>query len=205
MIGVVAKSAFIYLFLLFCMRISGKRQVGQLQISELITAFLISDIAATPIYDKSIPLPHAIVPIIVLIILEVAISYITTKSSLFKRLLEPAPAVIISNGKLDIDEMKKQRLTVEELISSLRMNNAADISNIKYCFLENNGQISFFNKDDSLTLPVIVDGDIHENNLKIMGKNKRWLNEKLKEQNTTKDEIFIALTDGNSLNIYSRS
>ncbi len=204
MTAVIAKSAFIYLFLLCCMRISGKRQVGQLQISELITAFLISDIAASPIYDERIPLPRAIVPVIVLVSLEVLVSYITTKSSFLRRLLEPAPAVIISNGRLDLKELKKQRLTVDELISSLRLNDVADISEIKFCFLENNGQVSSFASADGLTLPVIVDGEIHQNNLKILGKSKHWLNERLREQNTKLKDVFIALTDGKALNIYSK-
>ena len=204
MIALIAKSAFIYLFLLFCMRISGKRQVGQLQISELITAFLISDIAASPIYDDRIPLIKAILPVVVLVSLEVLASYLTTKSSFFKRLLEPAPAVLISNGKLNIRELKRQRLTVDELVSSLRLNNNADVGGIRFCFLENNGQISSFTNDDVITLPVIVDGEVHENNLKLMGKTKRWLNERLREQNTKASEVFIALTDGITLSIYSK-
>lgn len=204
MFTIIIRTIIIYIFLLLSMRLSGKRQVGELQLSELITAFLISEVATTPLTDPDLPLLYALMPIVVLLCLEVCVSYITTKSVSIKRMFEPAPTVLIGKGKLNIKELKKQRLTADELISSLRLKNVADINTVDYCFLEHNGQISSFNKDDALTLPLIVDGKIHNGHLKLLGRDENWLKARLREQKTELNEVFIATSDGNALTVFSK-
>ena len=186
------------------MRLSGKRQVGELQLSELITAFLISEVATTPLTDPDVPILYALMPITVLLCLEVTVSFVTTKSVTVKRMFEPAPTVLIGNGKLNIQELKKQRLTADELISSLRLNNVSDISTVNFCFLEHNGQISSFSKDEILTLPVIVDGKIHNGHLKLLGRDENWLKARLREQKSDMSTTFIAVSDGSSLTVFAR-
>ena len=186
------------------MRLSGKRQVGELQLSELITAFLISEVATTPLTDPDMPILYALIPITTLLCLEVTVSYVTTKSVAIKRLFEPPPTVLIGKGKLNIDELKKQRLTADELISSLRLNNVSDINTVGYCFLEHNGQISSFSKDEVLALPVIVDGKIHNGHLKLVGRDENWIKARLREQKTDMSEVFIATSDGNALTVFAK-
>ena len=186
------------------MRLSGKRQVGELQLSELITAFLISEVASTPLSDPDAPLIYALIPITVLVILEITISFVTTKSTKIKRLFEPPPTVLIANGKLKINELKKQRLTADEIMSSLRLKDIADITSVKYCFLEHNGQISAFTEEDGLTLPVVVDGNIHDEHLKLLGKDPSWLKARLREQKADLSTVFIATSDGNALTVYAK-
>ena len=186
------------------MRISGKRQLGELQLSELVTAFLISEVASAPITNTDISVKKTLIAIALLVSLEVTVSFITTKSVFAKRLFEPSPTVLISNGELNVYELGKQRLTADELISSLRLKDIADVSTVKYCFLEHNGQISAFKQDDVLTLPIIVDGRIHKKHLKTFGKNEDWVKKRLKEQKLTLDDIFIAVSDGNALTVFAR-
>ncbi len=204
MFTIIIRTIIIYIFLLLSMRLSGKRQVGELQLSELITAFLISEVATTPLTDPDLPLLYALLPITVLLCLEVCVSYITTKNVAIKRMFEPAPTVLIGNGKLNIKELKKQRLTADELISSLRLNNVADINEVSFCFLEHNGQISSFNKTESLALPLVVDGKIHNGHLKLLGRDESWLKARLREQKTDITEVFIATSDGEALTIFSK-
>lgn len=201
---IIARTALMYLILMLMMRLSGKRQVGELQLSELVTAFLISEVASVSLYDNDAPIVYGLIPITVLIALEVIISFVTTKSVTVKRLFEPSPTVLISNGKLNLTELRKQRLTADELMSSLRLKDIADITAVKYCFLEHNGQISAFTNDDCLTLPVIVDGKIHGGHLSMLGRDEKWLKSHLKEQKASMNEIFIATSDGNSLVIYAK-
>lgn len=201
---IIVRTALIYLILMIMMRLSGKRQVGELQLSELITAFLISEVAAAPLYDNDVPIIYALIPITVLVTLEISLSFITTKSVAVKRLFEPSPTVLIANGKLNLAELKKQRLTADELISSLRLKDIADINTVKYCFLEHNGQISAFTSDDCLTLPIIVDGRIHGEHLSMLGRDEKWVKACLKEQKASMDEIFIAISDGNTFSIYAK-
>ncbi len=204
MFTIIIRTIIIYIFLLLAMRLSGKRQVGELQLSELITAFLISEVATTPLTDPDMPILYALIPIMILLSLEVSVSYITTKSVAIKRMFEPPPTVLIGKGKLNLYELKKQRLTADELISSLRLNNVADINAVEYCFLEHNGQISSFTKDDALALPVIVDGRIHNGHLKLLGRNEDWLKARLREQKTDMSEVFIGTSDGNILTVFAK-
>jgi uncharacterized membrane protein YcaP (DUF421 family) len=186
------------------MRISGKRQLGELQLSELVTAFLISEVASSPITNNGFGILNASVSIALLVFLEIVVSFITTKSFFAKKVFEPSPTVLISNGKLNSDELGKQRLTVDELISSLRLKDISDISSVKYCFLEHNGEISAFKEGDILTIPVIVDGHIYRNHLKNLGKDENWLSKRLKEQKLTADQVFIGVSDGNTLTVFAK-
>ena len=201
---IIARTVLTYLILTIMMRLSGKRQVGEMQLSELVTAFLISEVASVSLYDNDAPILYGLIPITVLIALEVIISFITTKSVTIKRLFEPSPTVLISNGKLNLTELRKQRLTADELISSLRLKDISDIKSVSFCFLEHNGQISVFTRDQGLTLPIIVDGKIHGGHLSMLGRDEIWLKSRLKEQKTSMDEVFIAVSDGNTLNIYAK-
>ena len=199
MFPVLIRTIIIYLFLVIAIKMTGKRQVGELQLSELITAFLISEVAAAPLSDPDVPIIYAIVPILTLISLEIIISFVITKSVFFKKLFESPPTVIISKGKLNLHALDKQRLTADELISSLRQKDVADIDKLEYCFLEHNGQISAFEKDDGLTLPVIVDGKINTHFLKILGRDTNWINKRLASDKRNIENIFLATTDGNDI------
>lgn len=198
MFPVLIRTFLIYITLVASIRLTGKRQVGEMQLSELITAFLISEVAASPLADPDIPLVYGIVPILLLISLEIVISFITTKSVALKRMLAPPPTVLIQNGKLDLKALGKQRISAEELVSSLRLKDIGDISDLNFCFLEHNGQISAFKCGDALTLPLIIDGNINANSLSLIGKDEAWLKAKLISDRRRVNDIFLMTSDGNS-------
>lgn len=198
MFPVLIRTFLIYITLVASIRLTGKRQVGEMQLSELITAFLISEVAASPLADPDIPLVYGIVPILLLISLEIVISFITTKSVALKRMLAPPPTVLIQNGKLDLKALGKQRISAEELVSSLRLKDIGDISDLNFCFLEHNGQISAFKYEDALTLPLIIDGNINANSLSLIGKDEAWLKAKLISDRRRVNDIFLMTSDGNS-------
>lgn len=198
MFPVLIRTFLIYITLVASIRLTGKRQVGEMQLSELITAFLISEVAASPLADPDIPLVYGIVPILLLISLEIVISFITTKSVALKRMLAPPPTVLIQNGKLDLKALGKQRISAEDLVSSLRLKDIGDISDLNFCFLEHNGQISAFKCGDALTLPLIIDGNINANSLSLIGKDEAWLKAKLISDRRRVNDIFLMTSDGNS-------
>lgn len=198
MFPVLIRTLIIYIVLVASIRLTGKRQVGEMQLSELITAFLISEVAASPLADPDIPLVYGIVPILLLISLEIVISFVTTKSVALKRMFAPPPTVIIKNGRLDLKALGKQRISAEELISSLRLKDIGNISDLSFCFLEHNGQISVFKANDSLTLPLITDGNINTNSLSLIGKDEAWLKARLKSDKRRLGDIFLMTSDGNS-------
>ena len=135
------RTIILYLFIIVGIRLMGKRQVGELEPSELVLALLIADLAAVPMQDFGIPLLTGIIPILTLLCLTMALSVLTMKSVRFRAVLCGRPSIIVENGKLHQREMQKNRFTVDELMEELRMKGITDLNSIKYAILETNGQI----------------------------------------------------------------
>ena len=146
MLTVLIRTVIIYITLIAVMRIMGKRQLGELEISDLVTTFLISEIASLPITDTEIPLSHAIIPIIVLLSLEVSISTLLSKFPKMKFIFSARPSTIIKNGEICKKSLSDSRLSFDELFSQLRQQGYDDISQIKYAILEQNGNITIIPK-----------------------------------------------------------
>lgn len=174
------------------MRISGKRQIGEIQISELVTTFLISDIASYPLTDPAIPMMNAVIPLLTIIPLEIIFSFLTTKCARIKRLLDGKPSVIVRHGKIRKKEMERMRISVDDLLCELRLKNMASLDEADYVILEQNGQISVFPKKEMpLSHPVVVDGILNEDGLQNAGKDRHWLKEILSARNLKMEDIFL--------------
>lgn len=200
-----------YIFLITTLRISGKRQVGQLQISELVITLLLSELAAMPIYDPNVPMVLSAVPIIILISFEIIASFAASRSALLKKFIEGTPSIIIKKGVIDQDEMKKIRLNVDELLAELRLKSIADIADVEYAILEQNGQLSVIAKtqkqtvlreDLSLNVPergvaqsVVLNGKVCNTNLSIMGKTRAWLDDTLRQKKCRIKDIYVMTVD----------
>ena len=146
MVTVLMRTLIIYVSLILVMRLMGKRQIGELEISDLVTTFLISEIASLPITDTSIPLSHAIIPIIVLLVLEVGISAALSRFPKLKFIFSARPSTLIKDGNLCKKSLEDSRISFDELFSQLRQQGFDDISQIKYAILEQNGKITVTQK-----------------------------------------------------------
>ena len=144
MVAIVIRCLIMYILLTFSMRIMGKRQIGELDVGDLVSTLLISELAAIPIDDPDIPLLNAVIPILLLISLEIIISTIKNRSRLIKKAVEGRPVYIIYKGRILEDELIKNRISINELLGEMRGQNIFDISEIKYGIIEQNGIISFF-------------------------------------------------------------
>ncbi len=205
------RTLIIYATLIFAIRIMGKRQVGQLEVSELVTTFLLSELASFPITDDGIPLLFSVIPILTLVAIEVIGAYAVTKSNKLKRIFIGRPTFIIYKGKVDQKELERNRISVEELFSQLRLKSIVSIDQVEYAILEQNGQLSVITKtsvqplspsDIDMDVPekgiahaLIIDGAINEQNLKIAGKTREWLKKKLKEKGTSLEDVFVYTID----------
>ena len=186
------------------MRFSGKRQIGEIQISELVTTFLLSDIASYPLTDPAIPILNAVIPICTIIPLEIIFSFLSTKSARLKRLLDGNPSIVILHGKVRKKEMSRARLSMEDLLCELRLKSIASVADVDYAILEQNGQISVFQKNESpLSHAVVIDGTVNEGLLNKIGKNKIWLDKILKEKNVRdiRDVFLLSVADDGSTTI----
>lgn len=199
MASIFIRTFIIYLLLSFSMKIMGKRQIGELDVGDLISTLLISELAAIPIDDSNIPLLNAILPILFIVSLEIIISSLKNKYSFFKKYAEGVPAFIIFRGRLFQETLRENRISINELLSEARVQGIFDIRDIDYCLLEANGKVSISKKENAsatIAHPLIIDGEINKSELRLM---KMTENELLSQIGGKKiEEIFLMTLDDNS-------
>ena len=212
MIISVIRTILLYIVIILAIRIMGKRQLGELQTSELVVTLLISDIAAIPMQNTEQSLLSGIVPILILIVCEIIISFLMLKRAGFRRIICGKPIVIISDGKINQSEMHRLRMSTEDLSEELRQQGIFNIEDVGFAIVETNGKLSVLKKpekdiptaeelgiktnDKGLEVVVISDGEISKYSLKICGLNRDWLFDILKKENTELNDVFLMIANG---------
>ena len=198
MLTVLIRTLVIYVSLVLVMRLMGKRQIGELEVEELVSTLVISEVAALPIADPDIPLMNAIIPVLLIVCLEIIISYLKNKSSKLKKYVEGEPIYLVYKGKLLQSVLKENRISVNELLCEMRIQGVSSIDELDYAVLEQNGKISLFKKDDTpLSHSVIIDGEVDLNMLRAIGHDEAWLKNKLSQSRVAEDEIFLMTVNDN--------
>ena len=208
----LVRTVILYILIIAGIRLMGKRQVGELEPSELVLSLIIADLASVPMQDFGIPLLAGVVPILALLAMTMILSVLTMRSVRFRALLCGRPSIIIREGKVDQREMARNRLTVDELLEELRGQGYTDPSGVKYAILETNGQLSVLPfaaqkpptaqelqvsaEESGLPLVVISDGRLLEHNLRALGRDRKWLDQRLEERGCSGLEaVFLLLVD----------
>ena len=208
---IFARTVIIYIFLLLTLRLMGKRQIGELQISELIVTYMLSELAVNPISGPDMPLLRAVIPILLLLSIEVILSYLATKSNKVKKILSGSPAILIRKGELVQKALADNRLEIDELLTELRQKGYSSPAEVSYAILEGNGKISVFPKEEETAVTlrilregaqekgmahaVIVDGQVCREALADTGKDEVWLRQKLAENRWERNRIFLMTVD----------
>ena len=184
MFVLIIRTLILYGLVVLAMRIMGKRQIGELQPSELVVAIMISDLAAVPMQTIDIPLLTGIVPVLTLLIAEVTMSFISLKSKKARKYITGEPSIIIYKGHINEKELEKARFTLNDLMEELRISGYPDISKINMAILETNGEISVIeeSKDNMTDFPYILisDGELNKAELKRAKKSEDWLKKRIK-------------------------
>ncbi|MFG6372629.1 MAG: DUF421 domain-containing protein [Oscillospiraceae bacterium] len=206
------RTVVLYLLIILGIRLMGKRQVGELEPSELVFTLLIADLAAVPMQDFGIPLSRGVIPIIALLCVTLLLSIFTVKSIRFRAFICGRPSIVIKDGKLCQQEMLKNRFTLDELSEELRVQGYSDISKVKYAILETNGQLTVLlnaeeqpvtaaqmgltPKEPGLPAIIISDGRLLEDNLKKRGLDDKWLEKQLEHNHVRRvKDVFILSVD----------
>jgi uncharacterized membrane protein YcaP (DUF421 family) len=202
--NIIFKTVLLYFFIVIVYRVMGKKEVGKLSIIDLIVSILIAELAAISIeqYDSSILI--SIIPITCLVLIEILFGYVGLKNSKIKKLIEGSPIVIIKDGKLNFEEMRKLRYSLDDLISQLREQGIKSIEEVNYAVLENNGKLSVFNQDTEYPLPIIMDGEIDKQVLKDLNKDESWVYNILKKKNLELENVFYAFYTKNKTYIIKK-
>ena len=215
---VIVRTLIIYFSLLVTMRLLGKRQLGEMELSEFVLAALIADLAAHPLQDIGIPIINGLVPIITLFCCEVLIAGAAMKNIRLRSLLFGKPSLLIIRGRISQREMRKNRFTSDELYEELRTQGCMDISKIEYAILETDGQLNviLYPAERPVTAsllkldageggyPAIIvsDGHILEANLRHMGRDLNWLNKQLRERGHSDASSIFLMTVNDSGQVY---
>ncbi len=208
------RTIIMYIFVIAVIRLMGKRQIGELEPSELVVTIVISEVAAMPIQESSQPIASSVIAIALLLIMEVIISFAAYKNRFFRKILYGTPSVLFSKGKLNQKEMEKERFNVNDLMGIIRNNGAAGFDEVDFVIVETNGNVSVIMNSDNKTVTtgdlnikaepvelsyvVIEGGKVNEKNLKSIGFNRKWLDKQL-VSNSVKDtkDIFCMSADKN--------
>ena len=192
MASILIRTIIIYGLLMITLRLMGRREIGQLDASDLVSTLLISELAAIPIDDPDIPLLNAILPILFILCLEVILSTIKAKSAGIGRVIDGSACYIIYKGRLSQKALRENRLSASELLSALRSQGAFDPSSVSYALLEQNGTISVLKDEkDTMAHPIVMDGKVLEKSLKRLGKSRAWLDAELKRRGIEAEDIFL--------------
>lgn len=215
MLNLCLKTVFVYFLVILSFRLMGKRQLSQLQPNELVITLLISELAIIPIQDDIPFFTHGIIPMLLLVLLEILLSYFMIKSGKLRKVICGSPVIVIANGKILQDELRKQRLAIEDLFSQLRNKDVFSLEEVKYAIIETDGRLSVLKKkefeavnagdlniktkDNPLELVIISDGDICSHSLLLCGKDNLWLEKILKKEKLERKDIFIMTCNKNGV------
>lgn len=203
-LSIIVKTLVLYFFIVVVYRVMGKKEVGKLSIIDLIVSILIAELAAISIEEADRSILTSIVPIVVLVVIQISISFISLKSVSLRKLIDGNPIVIIKDGKLNFKDMTKLRYTIDDLIAQLREQGIKSIEEVNYAVLENNGKLSVFENSKDYPLPIIIDGNIDYDVLKDMKKDKKWIYKILDDNNITLDNVFYAFYTKNKTYIIKK-
>ena len=212
MLVTFARTLILYGLVVLVMRLMGKRQIGKLQPFELVVAILISELAAVPMQNRDLPLSTGLVPILTLLVLQVALSYGALRSQWIRRVVCGTPSILIENGRVQQQELKRLRINLNDLLEQLRAKNFPNVEDVEFAILETSGDVSVIPKSqrrpvnpadlslatkyEGLPLDLIVDGEVNQDNLRRAGLDENWLHGQLARFGLAgPGEVFFASLD----------
>lgn len=206
------RTIILYGVLIAVVRLMGKRQIGQMEASEFVVAMLVADLASIPMQNEGLSLFTGLVPILTVLGLELILSALSLRSIRVRKLLCGKPVILIENGHILQDNLRKTRVTLDELTGHLREKDVLDLESVQYAILETNGSLSVFPypknrpatakeagiqaQKQYLPLTVISDGRVLQDNLQKAGKDARWLQKTLRSLHAEVDSTWLLTVDG---------
>lgn len=201
--NLVGRSFFFYFLIILYLRIMGKREVGELSVFDLVLYFLMTELLAISISSTDESIWKTVLPVTTLAILQIVISWILLKRKKYRDIIEGKPALLISHGRINQKEMRKQRYTIDDLMYQIRDKDVGSVSEVEFAVLENSGVLSVLKKGQTplnFPFPLISDGEIQEDMLYAAGVNQKWLRERLKKMGYEKvGDIFLCLWEKGGL------
>jgi uncharacterized membrane protein YcaP (DUF421 family) len=215
MLIIFIRASILYLFIVVIMRMMGKKQIGELQPTELVVALVIADLSAVPMENLNTPIFYGIIPILTLFIIGEIFSFVALKSDKARGIIYGKPSILILHGKILESEVRKQRFNINDLLEQLRISGYSSMDDIEYAILETTGELSTIPKSakrpitpedmglkvsqEVLPITAIIDGRVLSSNLRLRNLDENWLKKELAKHNiASQDDVFFAfITDNN--------
>ena len=205
------RTGFLYITLILSVRMMGKRQIGQMEASEFVVTMLVANLASIPMQDAAIPLYSGLLPILVVLGMELTLSGLILRSVWIRRFFCGKPVILIDNGKILLENLRRTRVTLDELTGHLRQKDVLDVQTVQFAILETDGSLSVFPypKDrpatakeagiqaDKQYLPITIveDGYVSGENLQKAGKDRHWLEQTLREYQIQQEDVLMLTVD----------
>ncbi|MBR4291395.1 MAG: DUF421 domain-containing protein [Oscillospiraceae bacterium] len=205
------RTILLYLTMIVVIRVMGKRQIGQMEPSEFVVTMMIANLATIPMEDDGIALFAGLVPICVILGAELVLSFLNLKSSRIRKLLCGKPVILIENGKVLQQNLRKTRISLDELTGHLREKDVLDLKSVQYAILETNGNLSVFPypkeqpasardagiqvRQQFLPITIISDGELIKENLTIAGKDMHWVKRALEQEHADLESTWLLTVD----------
>ncbi len=209
----IIRTILLYIMILVAVRMMGKRQISEMQTSELVVTLLMSNIASIPMQDTDQSMLSGVMPILVLLVCEIFVSYLMLKRAFIRKAICGKPVIVINDGVLDQNAMKELRISTEELYEQLRQKDVFRIEDVSYAILETNGKLSVLKKpeletvtaqqmrikttDNGMETVVISDGEIAKASLKFCGLDSQWIERILKKEKLNLDDVYLMTSNKN--------
>lgn len=210
----------LYLALILTIRLMGKRQIGEMEPAEFVVTMLIANLASIPMQDAGIPLLSGLVPIITVLGVQLLLAVASLRWMGVRRLLCGKPVMLIGEGKILLHNLKRARITLDELTEHLREKDVLDLSQVQYAILETNGKVSVFSypqyapanaKEAGVSVPsqsipvtLISDGKLLEKNLPIAERDRAWVEDLLCREGCTPEDVLLLTVDKTGKTYFSR-
>lgn len=190
---IILRTVLIYFIILLVLRFMGKREIGQLSVLDFVVSIMIAELAIISIENVEVPMMNTIVPILILCIIQISLAWVSLKSEKLRKMIDGAPSVLINQGKIVEEEMKKQRYNFDDLMIQLRQSNIRSLSDVEFAILEPSGKLSVIEKTEkekndsnyaenvALPLPLVLDGKVQQEHLEKIGKTPLWLRQELRK------------------------
>jgi len=207
MLIIFIRTILLYIMIIFVLRIMGKRQIGQLQPSELVVTILISNIASLPIEDQNIPLAAGAVPMLVMMSLEVLVAQLCTASRRARSVISGTPVPLIHEGEIDQQKLKELRLSADDLLAELRVMEIFDLEEVLYAQIETSGKISVYKRADAQNVTrkdmklyteedgpqilLISNGVVIRDAFALIEQDEQWMRKKLKKKGTELKDVLL--------------
>ncbi len=214
------RTAVLYLVLIFVIRMMGKRQIGQMEPSEFVVTMLAANLAAVPMQNSGIPLLSGLVPILTVLGVELVLSFLSLKSIRLRRLLCGKPVILIENGKVLQNNLRRASITLDELTGHLRLKDILDIQQVQYAILETDGNLSVFPypkdlpatardagievKSRYLPVTIIDDGVLMKENLALVGKDRSWVDRVLRSHRAAIADTWLLTLEKGDKTVFIR-